>query len=123
MKTFQSEWRNIESLLRQQIAANEEWILYTAHAKQRMFERNISKQTVASILLHHPIHEMHHVNQYPFGDPPCKNRDPVFTIVDFERNVAVGLCLLHRRDSKGSYLEFRVITVLRFDESSRHSHE
>ncbi|MFX4303645.1 DUF4258 domain-containing protein [Alicyclobacillus tolerans] len=99
----------------------EERIYFTEHAQIRIQERNLTRRTIISVLQSGDIHEMHSPYGYPFGEHPYQNSDPVFTIVDHQSQIAVGLALRQRQDRHGRFAEFRVITAMHYSEYSRHA--
>jgi len=81
-----------------------------------MDERGITRKTVEHIVYRNRPTEMHEPFQYPYGENPYANPDPVFTVVGEHegRKIAVALALKHR----GRSLLFTVITA--FEASGRH---
>lgn len=95
----------------------------TQHARERMDQRHVPEAVLYAILRSGNPTEMFNTKEYPYGEHPYQNRDPVFTFVGMHHNdpIAVGLALRLQKDSHGIAAEFKVLTVINSIEHSRHS--
>ena len=114
MQAYSDHWDLIQQVLRDHVDRGD--LRYSEHANERMDERGITRKTVEHIVYRNRPTEMHEPFQYPYGENPYANPDPVFTVVGEHegRKIAVALALKHR----GRSLLFTVITA--FEASGRH---
>lgn len=79
-----------------------------------MRSRNVSEDTVRSIVRGGQPTEMYKSYAYPHGEDPFQNPDPVFTFVGGARGekIAVALSIRMKKDRHGVEAQFRVITVI-----------
>lgn len=91
-------------------------IPFTSHAKDQLLSRNVIEEEVYSALYKNPPHEYFPAFQYPYGPKPFSNKDPVFSVIDETNNLVVAVAIKKR--SVG--LKFRIVTIFRASEKSRH---
>ena len=112
-RAFSEHWGLLHEAVQESIERNA--LLYSDHALKQMKERGISDRETKDVLINHPPHEMFAPYEYPYGDKPFSNPDPVFSVIGkADLVVAVAVQRYRRR------IRFVVITVFHASEHSRH---
>lgn len=116
-KAYLQHWPLIRQVLQDHIDLGK--VRYTQHAGERMEEREITKRMVEFVLYHNDPNEMHEARQYPHGEHPYTNSDPVLTVKSIHKDIIVAVGLAIKKQPTG--IQFAVVTVMIAD-SGRHSH-
>lgn len=116
-KAFMEQWNLIHEVLKDHIDKDE--VEYSKHADERMVERRITKTIVERVLERNKPHEMFAPYEYPYGENPYSNPDPVFSVSGEwnGRRIVVGVAIkmIQRQ------LLFIVTTVFKASEYCRHN--
>lgn len=116
-KSFVDQWDLIHEVIKEHLAESK--VGYSIHALERMKERSINEVSVKRILHSRPPHEMFGPYEYPYGEKPYENPDPVFSILGKrgkEDYWVVGVAMKQKRYK----IKFWVMTVYKIDRHSRH---
>lgn len=114
-QAFLQHWSLIRQVLQDHIDLDK--VRYSQHEGERMEERMITKRMIESILYHNDPTEMHEIKNYPFGEKPFTNADPVLTVVGIHEDLKVAVGLAIKKRNQG--IVFTVVTAM-FPESGRH---
>lgn len=115
-KSFANHWDLIHEVIGEHLAESK--VGYSTHALKRMEERTIEEASVKRILDSRPPHEMFAPYEYPYGDEPYENSDPVFSILGKrdKENWVVGVAMKKQCHK----IKFWIVTMYRVDKQSRH---
>lgn len=115
-KAYLQHWPLIRQVLQDHIDLGK--VRYSRHAGERMEEREITKRMVEFVLYHNDPNEMHEARQYPYGEHPYANIDPVLTVAGVyeDRVIAVGIAVKKQHTA----IQFTIVTAMIAD-SGRHS--
>lgn len=100
---FQEHWELLHEVLKKKI-------------KEGDLRYNVTKIQVEKTLLQYGPHEMFRPFEYPFGEKPYANKDPVFTVIDKKEDLVVAVALRKYRHG----VRFVIVTVYWAQENTRH---
>ena len=109
----QEFWPAIKALLIEKIDIAS--IDFEGHSKARMRSRKVTHETAFDIITKNGIHEMYKEWEYPFGDNPFSNPDPVFTIAGKDNNgstIAIPIAIKESWLEGKHTIEFYPVTVI-----------
>ena len=95
---------------------------FEGHSKDRMRTRKVTRETAFDILTKNSIHEMFKEWEYPYGENPFSNPDPVFTIVGKDSTgttIAIPIAIKENLAEGKHSMEFYPVTVISTN-SGRH---
>ncbi len=111
-KDFETSWPLLHHVLLRHL--DDELVRFTHHASEQIRFRDVSEDTVRSIIRDGKPVEMFDAFQYPHGEEPFQNSDPVFTFIGEVRGekMAVALSIRMKKGRSGIEAQFRVVTVI-----------
>ncbi|MBT9281998.1 MAG: DUF4258 domain-containing protein [Hydrogenibacillus schlegelii] len=90
-------------------------VAYSKHAREMMKLRGITRKDVLEILTQNEPHEYFPANQYPYGEKPFSNPDPLFTVMG-KCNIVVVIAVQWKKHGT----IYKVVTTFFAGEQSRH---
>lgn len=108
-RSYEEVWEDLQHALLQHL--NLQRISRSTHAVLQMTVRKIDWADIQYVVENNLPDEMYKPYEYPYGEAPFSNSDPVFSITGQDRRgrfltVAVVICMRHRR------LHFGIITAI-----------
>lgn len=116
---YQKHWRLLKDILQTHLDHN--LVKFTDHAKARMQEREVPEAVVKLAIRNGEPVEMHEPYQYPYGEHPFQNPNPVFTIVGRPGRGAAPLAIALAISKVRGQAQFSVLTVIADLRNSRHT--